>query len=201
MVFLTSVEEGFVVYDFNQSKSLSFIYGGNTDCYIKADIYSEGTLEEDKSLMFVIDKSNNEFYNAFNNFFKTIEKIVLELKTGQRSVYFPPFKREIECHNWYDINELYDEEKKQIRWSSEAGSGPNKDTIMIIEGYNGGYKIVFKNDEIIKYNDRYPRNVCICNSGSKSDIFPYLYWDFFQKLKELPVTMSYSEAETKILRK
>lgn len=204
MISLSGNEEGRMVYDIDQAKSLEFIHAAN-DYYFRANIYLDGTLEEDKSLMFVIDKSNIEFYNTFANFFNSIKAISLKLKTGESEINIPqyPFLGEMESRKPYDINELYDEEKNRIKWLSEAGNSEfnlNADTVMFIEGYDTEFRIIFINDELCKINERYPRNVCVCNSGSESKIFLALCWAFDQDLRRLPITISNGDAQ-KVLRK
>lgn len=194
--------KGIVAYDYEQGKSLEFIYGGNLDYYVVANIYPSGMLESDRSLMFVLDKSNIELYNAFNWFFDNVKDISLRLKSGNNQIYLPPsFDQATSCYNSYDKNELYNAEQNQIQWQSEAGAGLNRDTIMYVKGNNDKFNFTFVNDELCQVNERYQRIVCICNSGSRSFIFPYLFSFLFSQLKQLPTTTSYEEAETKILRK
>ena len=206
MISLSEIEQGRIIYDFIQCKSLEFVYGGNTDYYFRIQIYAGGKITKDKSLTFVIDKSNIDFYNTFANFFNSVKTATLAFKAGKRKINIPhyPALFEVSYPSEYDINELYDEESNTIKWKSEEGNREvnlNADTIMFIEGSDNEFRIIFKNDELFKINERMPRNVCVCNSGSNSSIFPVLSWAFDQELRKLPIVINKEEAHTKILKK
>lgn len=192
---------GLTAHDIEQGKSLGFIFGGNQDYHLMLEIDEQGMLDEDDSLSFIIDQSHLELYKCFVELFKSTKEITQTLQTGHHSITLPPFTGKINCKNYYDTNQLFDISSNCIVWPSEMGSGLNKDTIMYIKQVADQYVITFKNDELVSINKRYPRSVCICKDGSRSLIFPHLYWAFFQKLKTLPETISQTQADTKILQK
>ncbi|HOZ88995.1 MAG TPA: hypothetical protein PK737_02040 [Bacilli bacterium] len=205
MIELTKIDgernRGVTAYDIEQGKTLSFIFGGNQDYHLMLEVTENGTLDEDDSLSFIIDLSHLELYNCFTELFNATKEITHNLQTGHRNIILPPFTGKITCDNYFDINDLFDQNNNSIVWPSEMGSGLNKDTVMYLKQVADKYIITFKNDELVSVNKRYPRNVCICNSGSRSFIFPYLYWAFFQKLNNISKISVPTNNEAKILRK
>ena len=204
MIHIIKSDSGFDIYDFDQYKSVSFIYGGNLVYFVSAEIYSSGVLLSDLNLSFDIDTSNMGVYSCIKNLFDSVKRINLELRSGKKKICYPPYLNGTICHNPYDTNEIYDVDRNMVVWASEAGNSMmNLDamTIMTIEEKEDKYRLCFINEKLAKINARYPRSVCICNSGSRSDIFPSLFWTFYNDLKKIPETINENEIAIKQLRR
>ena len=200
MIQLIKEENGYSLYDLEKGKSISFIYAGNLDYYVVGRVYSNGSVETDKTLVFDIDKSNIEIYNVVGSLFDNVKRLNLELRSGKKRIAYPPHSRGILSSNQYDKSKIYDPSLNAVIWPSEASSNPiDRNSIMTIEEKEDVYRFRFINETLIKFNERYDRSVCICNSGSRSDMFPSLFWAFYNDLKKLPETKE--KENIKILKK
>ncbi len=193
--------ESITMIDIKNHKRLDIIRVCNGDFGIFVYPLEKAKLEKDKSLSFVIDSNNLELYIAFWNLIQNVASIKEKFKKKE-DIYLLSFGYKLSYHNNdYDINELYDEKKDQIKWVAEDrefldSSDINFHKILYIKRKKGQIILNFQNHKLLEKQSQEEewkdialksvRSARISMNGSYTTVFNFVFVAFFNQLKKVP---------------